>query len=170
MSIQLYKLAGELILILSEVEDAEGVLTDDLEKRLDACALDFKAKTENIGKLVLSLSANSDMVEKEIDRLRRRKEASDNLQKRLKDYIKMQMERTGQTKIDFPSLTLSVCKSPARLTVLDEKELPPIYFTIVPQHLELDRDGRERLKDDLKSGVDVNGAAVLETGTHLRVK
>ena len=167
---QLYKLADELILILSEVEGAEGVLTDDLEKRLDACALDFKAKTENIGKLVLSLSANSDMVEKEIDRLRRRKEASDNLQKRLKDYIKMQMERTGQTKIDFPSLTLSICKSPARLTVLDEKKLPTMYFTVVPQHLELDKAGRERLKDDLKKGINVNGAAVLETGTHLRVK
>mgnify|MGYP001600949837 FL=1 len=167
---QLYKLADELMRVQDEVESAEGVLDSDLEKRLDDCALDFKAKVENIGKLVLSLSSNSDAIDHEITRLKHRKTITDNLQKRLMDYLKFQMQRTDTAKIEFPAFSVTVCKNPTSLKILDEGKLPTMYFTVVPQHLELDKAGRERLKDDLKKGIDVNGAAVLETGTHLRVK
>lgn len=166
---QLYKLADELVKLHDEIADNDGILTDELEKRLDASTLDFQAKAENIGKWVLSLSGDTSAIESEIARLARRKEIIENLQKRLKNYLKLQMERIEKTKLELPTFTVSVCKSPARLMILDEKKLPPEYFIVVPEHVELDKTGRERLKENLKNGVVVDGA-ILETGTHLRIK
>lgn len=166
---QLYKLADDLVALADEISEAEGVLTDDLERRLDASTLDFQAKAENIGKWVLSLTGDSSAIEAEIVRLTRRKEITENLQKRLKNYLQIQMERTGKTKIELSALTITVCKNPMRLTVYDEKKLPSKYFSVVPEHLELDKQGRDCLKNDLKSGVEVDGA-ILEIRTHVRVK
>lgn len=163
----LYELSGELALIASELIDAGGELTDDLEKRLDSCTLGFNAKVENIGKWVLDLECREEAIDRELSRLTARKKSVQNLQRRLKEYTKMCMERVGKTRVEFGAMTVSVHRNPPSVEVRDEKSIPARFLTIIPEQHILDK---KTLLETLKAGETVNGAVLVTDRTHLRIR
>lgn len=163
----LYELSSELALIETELVDAGGELTDELEKRLDACSLGFNAKVENIAKWVLDLEGREEAVDRELARLTARKKAVQNLQRRLKEYTKTCMERVGKTRIEFGAMTVSVYRNPPSVEVRDEKTVPARFITIIPEQHVLDK---KALLEALKAGEPVEGAALINDKTHLRVR
>ena len=162
----LYNLSTELSAINDEIITAESELSPDLEKKLDDLQIDFKQKVSNIGRWMLNLNGNEDMLDAEILRLQKRKRISENLYNRLKEYLKFCMEKADVTKLDFTAFTVRIQKNPPSVQIEDETKLPS-RFVRVKQIVEIDKS---KILDTLKSGECVPGAILISDKTHLRIK
>ena len=162
----LYNLSTELSAINDEIITAEGELSPDLEKKLDDLQIDFKQKASNIGRWMLNLTGNEEMLDVEIIRLQKRKRISENLYNRLKEYLKFCMEKADVTKLDFTAFTVRIQKNPPSVQIEDETKLPS-RFVRIKQIVEIDKS---KILDALKSGECVGGAILISDKTHLRIK
>ena len=86
---------------------------------------------------------------------------------RIRQYLLDNMNRTGITKIECPYFVLGVRKNPPAVEVLNQDMIPDEYFDIPePPAPTLNKN---RLKEDLKAGVIVEGAK-LTAGQSLTIK
>ena len=131
---------------LYELTDAYKQLleTEELtEEELIVCLNNitdlFQEKAGNIGKLVLSLQADTVIIESEIKRLSERKQAVENRSKSLKSYLTQEMEATNMDKIKNELLTISLQKNPPSVFVFSEDIVPSQYWRIIPERKEIDK-------------------------------
>lgn len=167
MTENLYDLSAELATINDEIIDAQGEITEELETRLDTMNLALDKKAEGIGRWMLNLTGRQDSLDQEIARLTARKKAAKNLQGRLKEYVRDCMARAGKTKFEFNTFTFRVQKNPASLEILLEPAIPAKYLTIIPEQRVVDK---KAVLDDLKKGIEVDGARLITDRTHLRIR
>ncbi|EKE4696124.1 siphovirus Gp157 family protein, partial [Listeria monocytogenes] len=117
---------------------------------------------ENVAFVIKELEGQSLVLETEIKRLSERKTTINNNIKRLKQSLQDAMETANKPKIRTNLFTLGIRKSPPSVAVEDESKL---IAYLVEQPKKLDKT---RLKDDLKKGIDVPGATLIQT-EHLRI-
>lgn len=161
----LYELSESLARINDELVATGGELTIDLEKLLDECSLAFKEKAESIGKWRLNLNGEIAALDSEIVRLVNRKVARENLNNRLKEYVKVSMEKAGIEKLTFGSFTFRLQANPPSVEVWNEKEVPAKFITIIPESKSIDKKG---ILAALKKGEEVPGSTLITGKTHLR--
>lgn len=173
MSDNLYELSSELATINNEIAEAGGDLgemTQDgstmLERHLDAITLAVKDKIQSISKWTLNLDGRTEAIDKEIIRLQHKKKMTDNLNKRLQDYIRQSMQRADISKIEYPTFTVAVQKNPPSVEIISEEAVPNSYKTI-KQIVTVDK---RRILDDLKAGQNVSGCNLINNKTYLRIK
>lgn len=162
----LYEMSTELALINDEIVGADGELSPDIEARLDAVSLDFRAKSQGIAKWTLDIAGVESMIETEIARLQRKKRVAENLRTRLTAYIKACMEQANVQKIESPTLTLRIQRNPPSVEILAEDKLPA-KFIHIKQITEIDKTG---MLTALKNGDEVPGAKLVTERTHLRIR
>lgn len=153
-------------------ENIEAVL-DDPEIDWDAAEADLKqieqefdSKIENCAKLTVGMNGESESIAAEIERLTARRKALDNKTKRFKEYVKNEMIYSGRDKVKTDLFTVAVQNSPASLKVFNEADIPPEYFTVIPETTKLDTAA---VKAALKDGRRIPGAELF-VDTHLRIK
>lgn len=166
MTENLYTLSHELALINDELEETGGELSESLEQKLDAANLSFIQKAEGIGKWVLNLSGQTDMLSHEIERLQGRKKAVEAHQKRLKEYVLNAMVAADKTKIELGTFNITVCKNPSSVEVLDEHAIPARFLTVRTENI-IDRKG---ILNALRLNEVVEGARLAPVKTNLRIK
>jgi hypothetical protein len=166
MSIKLYDLTEDLKRIEDQIIDAGGEVTEELEQALESSSLAVKDKTTGIMSWVRNLDADVSVVDMEIKRLSAIKKARQNLQKRLKDYIKMCMEGAKLLKVDTPLGTLAIQKNPPSVEVVDEDKVPAPYV-IIKQTSSIDK---VTALADLKAGKEIEGLRLITDKTNLRVR
>lgn len=166
MSDNLYELSTQLAKINNEIFDADGELTEELEKRLDDSTLAMKDKVQSIVKWTLNLKGKAEMIDAEIERLQHKKKMTDNLNKRLSDYVRQAMLAADINKIEYPTFTVCVQKNPRSVEIIDEEIIPSAY-KIVKQVISVDK---RRLMDDLTAGEKIQGCQLVTTMTHLRIR
>ena len=166
MSDNLYELSHQLAKINNEIFDANGELTEELEKRLDDSALAMKDKVQSIAKWTLNLKGKATMIDAEIARLQHKKKVTENLDKRLSDYVKQAMLAADIHKMEYPTFTVSVQKNPSSVEIIDEDMIPASY-KIVKQVISVDK---RKLKDDLNDGKKIQGCQLATENTHLRIR
>ena len=164
---KLYEITDELALLHDQLEESGGELTESLVARLDALGGELQAKGENIGKFIINVLASAESFNNEIQRLERKKKASEALADRLKAYMKKCMEDAGIKKISTPLFDISIQKNGGKpaVTILDEKLVPARFLTVVTE-TTVDKDGILAAKE---GGEDVSAFAKIERGTHLRI-
>lgn len=162
----LYEISKDVEIVVREVMDAEGVLSADLEKRLDEISTDFKTKSTNIGRWILNIEANEPGIEKEIARLQKRLSVQNNLKERLEKYLKFCMENAGLDKVESEVVTISIDKNPPSVAIDNEEDLPARYIRI-EQTKTIDKKSISR---DLKDGKIVSGAHLVTDRTHIRIR
>ena len=162
---KLYELSQELAVINDDIISADGELTEALEARLDAATMAFEDKAMNIARWTLNLDGVSSAIDSEIKRLQRKKQVSENLQKRLKEYVKSAMIMADIKKLDLGVMSIRVQNNPASLEIDDEKAIPEKYKKEVTETVI---EKKEILKD-LKDGKEVKGARLITDKTHLRI-
>lgn len=145
------------LLNLAEQLDPE-LLRDTLESIDD----ELETKAENVAFVIRELEGQALVLETEIKRLSERKTTLNNNVKRLKQSLQEAMEAANKPKIKTNLFTLGIRKSPPSVAVEDESKL---IAYLVEQPKKLDKT---RLKDDLKKGIDVPGATLVQT-EHLRI-
>ena len=147
----------ELSLAFQDVQNMDldpEVMKDTLDSINDA----IESKAENIAKLVRNLESDVSAYKEEEDRLKTKREATENKVKWLKTYLEDNMKLTGKTKFKSGMFNFSIQKNPASVNITDEKIIPGEF--LIPQPPKVDKTS---LKEILKRGIEVPGAELKQT-------
>ena len=147
----------ELSVAFQEVQNMDldpEVMKDTLDSIEDA----IENKAENIAKLIRNLESDVSAYKEEEDRLKTKRQATENKVKWLKTYLEDNMKLTGKTKFKSGMFNFSIQKNPASVNIIDENILPKDF--LIPQPPKVDKTA---LKDVLKTGVEVPGAELKQT-------
>lgn len=162
----LYKLGTELKLIDDEIIDAEGEITPELEKRLDETSLSFNQKVGGIVKWTQNLKGKKEAIKEEVKRLQKRLQFAENLDNRLRDYMKSGMENAECKKIEFDTVTISIQKNPPSVEIENENVIPSDFYEVV----ETKKINKIAIKETLKGGGEISGAKLITDKTRLVIK
>lgn len=130
------------------------VMQDTLDSIEDA----IENKAENIAKLIRNLESDVSAYKEEEDRLKTKRQATENKVKWLKTYLEDNMKMTGKTKFKSGMFNFSIQKNPASVNITDERIIPEEF--LIPQLPKIDKTA---LKDVLKNGIEVPGAELKQT-------
>ena len=147
----------ELSLAFQEVQNMEldpEVMKDTLDSIEDA----IENKAENIAKLVRNLESDVSAYKEEEDRLKTKRQATENKVKWLKTYLEDNMKLTGKTKFKSGMFNFSIQKNPVSVNITNENILPEDY--LIPQPPKVDKTS---LKEALKNGIEVPGVELKQT-------
>lgn len=147
----------ELSLAFQEVQNMEldpEVMQDTLDSIEDA----IESKAENIAKLVRNLESDVSAYKEEEDRLKTKRQATENKVKWLKTYLEDNMKLTGKTKFKSGMFNFSIQKNPASVNITDEKAIPEEFLIQQPPKVD-----KTSLKEILKRGIEVPGAELKQT-------
>lgn len=147
----------ELSLSFQEVQNMDldpEVMKDTLDSIEDA----IENKAENIAKLIRNLESDVSAYKEEEDRLKTKRQATENKVKWLKTYLEDNMKMTGKTKFKSGMFNFSIQKNPASVNITDEKIIPGEF--LIPQPPKVDKTS---LKEILKRGIEVPGAELKQT-------
>lgn len=147
----------ELSLAFQEVQNMDldpEVMKDTLDSIEDA----IENKAENIAKLIRNLESDVSAYKEEEDRLKTKRQSTENKVKWLKTYLEDNMKLTGKTKFKSGMFNFSIQKNPASVNITDEKIIPGEF--LIPQQPKVDKNS---LKEILKRGIEVPGAELKQT-------
>ena len=115
---------------------------------------DYENKVENYIKVMKNLDADIEARKNEIDRLKKLNDADKSKKERMKTDLVTSMEVTGHEKVDTTLFKVSFRKSEA--VEVDDLLLPEAYKVATW------KADKKRLKEDLKNGLEILGAELVE--------
>ena len=165
-NLTLYTIADQYLQDIQKLQDMdldEQTFADTLE----SLSGDLEVKATNVAMFVRNLEASAESIKAAEKQMAERRKAIEAKAERIRNYLKDNMARTGIAKIDCPYFALSLRNSPPAVEVINADEIPAQYFDIPePPAPVLNKN---RLKDDLKNGVIVEGARLTQ-GSYLQIK
>ena len=147
----------ELSVAFQEVQNMDldpEVMQDTLDSIEDA----IENKAENIAKLIRNLESDVSAYKEEEDRLKTKRQATENKVKWFKTYLEDNMKLTGKTKFKSGMFNFSIQKNPASVNITDEKAIPEEFLIQQPPKVD-----KTSLKEILKRGIEVPGAELKQT-------
>lgn len=162
----LYELTSEYMELLAMLEDPdtdEAVILDTLE----GVGGELEEKADGYARVMRQMDADAKAIKAEEERLYNRRKSLENRSAWLKSRLQNVMELTGKTKFKTELFSFGIQKSPASV-VIDEQyieNIPAEY--LIAQDPKIDR---QKIKEDLKAGKDLEGIAHLEQSESLRIR
>lgn len=150
---KLYELTSKYNALLEMAEETDATAFLDTLETLEEGIED---KAENIAKLIKNLTADTEAIKAEENRLADRRKAVENKISSLKTYLQNQMEVVGIDKVKRPTLTVSIRNNPPSVKVTDETLLDSY---MIPQEPKLDK---KALLTELKAGFEIQGAELVQ--------
>lgn len=147
----LYELTGQFLDIYNLELDEETKL-DTLDS-ID-WQTDYEEKVENYIKVIKNIESDVEARKAEIKRLTELNKADEKKKDHLKETLSTSMVLTGHERVDTPLFKVSFRKSQA--VEVDELVLPESYKVATW------KPDKKRLKDDLKNGLEIVGASLVE--------
>ena len=148
-----------------ELLNRDDLTTEEVKELGQQLALELKNKAENIVKYNFILESNINALNEEIERLNNIKKGIVAKQDKFKEYIKENMEQLDIEKLETPVGTLKIKKNPASVKILHENEIPVEY---IKEKITTSID-KTKIKEDIKKGLVVLGAELVETNTRLEI-
>ena len=162
----LYELTSEYMELLAMLEDPdtdEAVILDTLE----GVGGELEEKADGYARVMRQMDADAAAIKAEEERLHNRRKSLENRSAWLKSRLQNVMELTGKTKFKTELFSFGIQKNPASV-VIDEQyieNIPAEY--LIAQDPKIDR---QKIKEDLKAGKDLEGIAHLEQSESLRIR
>ena len=147
----LYELTGQYLEIYNMELDEETKL-DTLDS-ID-WETEYETKVENYIKVMKNIDADVEARKAEIKRLTELNKADEKKKDHLKDTLSTSMNMTGHERVETPLFKVSFRKSQA--VEVDEAVLPEAYKVATW------KPDKKRLKEDLKNGLEIIGANLVE--------
>lgn len=147
----LYELTGQFLDIYNLELDEETKL-DTLDS-IDWNS-DYENKVENYIKVIKNIESDVEVRKAEIKRLTELNKADEKKKDHLKETLSTSMQLTGHERVDTPLFKVSFRKSQA--VEVDELVLPESYKVATW------KPDKKRLKEDLKNGLEIVGASLVE--------
>lgn len=157
--VTLYSLSAELMALLEMAEDPD-VDAQALKDTMDAVEGEFEIKAEGCAKVNKQLELQAELIDVEIKRLTKRKQAMKNNAARIKTYLEQAMIATGKTKFKTELFSFGIQKNPAKLVLADD-----IDFEKVPAEFLVFNDpsiDKDSVKDAIKKGADFEWAQLVQ--------
>lgn len=149
-----------------ELFNKDNLTQEEFEEQGNELALILKNKAENIVGYNFTLESNKNVLKKEIERLQSIYKATENKQEKLYTYVKENMNKLGLEKIETPIGNITIKKNPPSVNIYDEKIIPIEY---IKEKIVTSID-KAKIKEDIKKGINVLGAELIETNTRLEIK
>ena len=147
----LYELTGQFLDIYN-LELDEEIKLDTLDS-IDWNS-DYENKVENYIKVIKNIESDVEARKNEIKRLTELNKADEKKKEHLKETLSTSMQLTGHERVDTPLFKVSFRKSQA--VEVDETVLPESYKVATW------KPDKKRLKEDLKNGLEIVGASLVE--------
>lgn len=147
----LYELTGQFLDIYNLELDEETKL-DTLDS-ID-WQTDYEEKVENYIKVIKNIESDVEARKAEIKRLTELNKADEKKKDHLKETLSTSMALTGHERVDTQLFKVSFRKSQA--VEVDETVLPEAYKVATW------KPDKKRLKEDLKNGLEIIGASLVE--------
>jgi len=160
----LYNITQEYLDIASKLMELDGELTDELNEALAINKNDLETKATNYAYVILQAQMDSEIIDKEIERLMSAKARRTNMIARLKERVKNAMQIYGIDKVESPTLKLSLRKSEA-VEVEDVEELDQNFVTVKVTK----QPDKKAIKRAIEDGQEVKGAVII-TNQNLQIK
>ncbi|MDE2020589.1 MAG: siphovirus Gp157 family protein [Patescibacteria group bacterium] len=166
MNTSLYVLADEYLQAAEKMADLE---LDDktISDTLEGLAGTLEVKATNVAMFIRNLEAGAGAIKEAESKMAARRKFIENRADRIRDYLKINMLRTGITKIECPYFKLSIRDNPPSV-VIDAPELVPKDYLRQPEPPPPAPD-KKLIAQAIKDGFDVPGAH-LERGQRLEIK
>ena len=149
--------------LFESTDEETGEVDGSLVQVLEDLQMQKAEKLDNIGAFYKNLLAEADMLKKEEEALKARRQAKERKAEQLKNYVASILN--GE-KFESPRVAFSWRKSSQ--LVLDEQ-----YIENIPEEYLKYNDpdiDKAKLKEDLKKGINLDGIAHLEDKNNLQVK
>lgn len=165
-STPLYELSQDYRQALDTLTDPENDLPAEvIADTLEGLQGTLEDKAVNVAKFFKNLEATAEAIKQAEQRMSHRRKAIESRVAALKDYLKLNMEACGITKIESPWFNLAIQKNPAAVEITDENTIPDAFVEILTTR-KIDKAG---IKQAIEAGTDVPGA-VLTRGTRLAIR
>ncbi len=151
----LYDIANEFEKSLDNLLDHDD---SDLIKEIESIEGEFKLKSANVAKYIRNLEHLAFGI-KEIENSQKERRIS--LEKkiaRLKDYLRINFEKTNTEKIESDDIVIAMYKNPVKVNIIDEEKIPEKFFQIKETKL-LNKD---KLKESLRNGENIPGCELIQ--------
>ena len=159
--------------IVAEFRDAAAQLStldvdeQTIDDTLEALRFPLEQKATNVACIVRNLEATAEAIKQAENQMADRRTAIENRAKRIREYLRVNMESAGVKEIDSPWFKLSIRKNPPAVVIERETDVPKLYMRQAPPPPPAP-DKREILAA-LKAG-DVVPGCRLEAKTRLEIK
>ena len=152
---------------LQELMESGEVSQDDLADTLEGLSGDLMAKGQDVLHFLANLEGDIKAYDDEVKRLAARKKTLVNHHTWLKEYLRTNMIECEITKITCPVFTATLRKPGKKVEIVSEEELPTSYQTLVPASWQINK---VQITKDLKAGIDVPGARLVDAKQGLVIK
>ena len=162
----LYELTSEYLDLLAMLEDPD-VDEELINDTLEALGGELEVKADGYARVMRQMDADAKAIKAEEERLANRRKSLENRSAALKGRLQQMMEITGKVKFKTELFSFGIQKNPAAV-VMDEQyieNIPECYLII--QEPKIDK---QKIKEDLKAGLDLEGIAHLEQTESLRIR
>ena len=162
----LYELTSEYLELLAMLEDPD-VDEELINDTLEALGGELEVKADGYARVMRQIDSDAKAIKTEEERLANRRKSLENRSAALKSRLQQMMEITGKVKFKTELFSFGIQKNPAAV-VMDEQyieNIPECYLII--QEPKIDK---QKIKEDLKAGLDLEGIAHLEQTESLRIR
>ena len=156
MEKSLYIIKEEYLDLISQIEQAEGELTPDLESALTINKAELEVKSIAYVEVIKQRESFNARIDEEIKRLQAIKKSNDNLILRLKNNLLNAVNMFGNFEAGF--LKLSTRKSKSVEVNIDTNDLPKEFKSIKVT----EAPDKTAIKKAIESGQEVEGCRIVE--------
>lgn len=163
----LYRLSLEYEYLMSIADDPD-MDPQVFEDTMEGLSGEIEDKADSYAKVIANLTALSNGLKSEADRLTARRRAIDNNIDRMKANLKAAMLLTGKTKFKTELFSFGIQKNPPKVVIDDPSRIYPEY--LIEQDPKVDTMAiRNALKDDAEAPL-WEGIAHLEQTEGVRIR
>lgn len=162
----MYELTEQFKGLQALIESGE-MDAETLKDTMDGLGTDIQEKAQDVLHYLANLSGDIQAFDDEIKRMNARKKALQNHHNWLKDYLRTNMIECDIQKIECPVFTATLRKPTKMVEITSEKDLPTSYQELVPASFKI---LKKKIGDDLKAGIDVPGARLVDSKQALLIK
>lgn len=162
----LYELSNEYLAIQNKLIEAdydEQTIADTLE----GMSGELEVKAQNVAFFIRNLESTADQIKQAEKQMADRRKALENKAATIKEYLKINMQKTGINKIECPYFAITLKKNPPAVNIFNESIIPDEYLVQAPPPPpSIDK---KAIAEALKSGAQVAGAELTQ-GERVEIK
>jgi hypothetical protein len=151
----LYSLTEQFRSLNALAESDEDIPEDVLRDTLEALGGELQLKAQNVARVVANQDAMAEAIENASKAMAVRAKRLRSRTDWLRNYLLVNMQAAGITRIESPELVVAVKKNPASVIVFDESAVPEEFMEQKPAPPPA--PNKARIKAILATGDDVPG-------------
>lgn len=143
---------------LEALEASEDLPPEVIRDTLEGLTGDLTVKATNVAKFILNSEAMADAVEGASKQMKLRAERIRKRAESVREYLRVNMQGAGITKIEATEFVLALKKNPPSVIVDDEAAIPEAFkVTPEPPPPPLPRPDKALIKKAIQSGMTIAG-------------